>query len=102
MPQAGGVFHHTETSDTRLDPMIIGGGTSTATSAFSRLFRFQSGLDPAVSLQYKVEADLGLSAESPDAITWTVTMRPDAKFHHVAPVNGHAVEAEDVKATFTR
>src|SRR5581483_1757334 len=29
-------------------------------------------------------------------------LRPDAKFHNVAPVNGHAVEAEDMKATFTR
>ena len=43
-----------------------------------------------------------MSAESPDAITWTVKLRPDAKFQDVAPVNGHAVEAEDIKATFQR
>jgi ABC-type transport system substrate-binding protein len=34
--------------------------------------------------------------------TWTVKLRPDAKFFNIAPVNGHAVEAEDVKATFVR
>ena len=101
-PRPGGVFHRTDSSNTRLDPMIIGGGVSAATSAFSRLFRFQSGTDPAVSLQYKVEPDLALRAESPDAITWTVALRPDARFHDIAPVNGHVVEAEDVKATFTR
>jgi len=101
-PRTGGVFRHTETSDTRLDPMIIGGGISAATSAFSRPFRFQSGPDPAVSLQFKIEPDLALGAESPDAMTWTVKLRPDAKFHDIAPVNGHAVEAEDIKATYTR
>ena len=49
-----------------------------------------------------LENDLAISAESPDALTWTVKLRPDAKFHNVAPVNGHAFEAEDVKASFTR
>ena len=101
-PQSGGVFNHTELSNASLDPMTLGAGTGAALSAFRRLFRFQSGLDPTVSLQYKVEPDLALSAESPDAVTWTVTLRPDAKFHNIAPVNGHAVEAEDVKATYTR
>jgi peptide/nickel transport system substrate-binding protein len=49
-----------------------------------------------------IENDLGVGVESPDAITWTVKLRPDAKFHNVAPVNGRLVEAEDIKATFTR
>lgn len=101
-PRLGGVFHHTETFDTRMDPMTVGGGITTSTSAYSRLFRFQTGVDPGVWLQYKLENDLALSAESPDAATWTVKLRPDAKFHNIPPVNGHAVEAEDVKATYTR
>jgi peptide/nickel transport system substrate-binding protein len=69
---------------------------------YSRLFRFKTGLDPKVSLDHNVENDLGLSAESPDAITWTVKLRPDARFTNTPPVNGHVVEAEDVKTTFTR
>jgi peptide/nickel transport system substrate-binding protein len=48
------------------------------------------------------ESDLAISAESPDALTWTVKLRPNAKFHNVAPVNGHAVQAEDVKASYLR
>ena len=39
--------------------------------------------------------DLGLSAESPDATTWTIKLRPDAKFHNVDPVNGHAVAGRE-------
>lgn len=68
----------------------------------SRLLRYQTGLDLKVGADHKVEGDLAASWESPDAVTWTVKLRPDANFHNVAPVNGHAVEAEDIKATLTR
>jgi peptide/nickel transport system substrate-binding protein len=68
----------------------------------SRLMQFKTGVDPKVAEDHDVEGDLALSAESPDALTWTVKLRPDAKYHNVAPVNGRAVEAEDIKATFTR
>jgi peptide/nickel transport system substrate-binding protein len=68
-----------------------------------RLFRFKtSPTDPTTSLNRELEPDLALSAESPDAITWTIKLRPTVSFQNVAPVNGHAFEAEDVKATFTR
>jgi peptide/nickel transport system substrate-binding protein len=68
----------------------------------SRLLRYQTGADFHVSENRKVEGDLAVSWESPDAVTWTVKLRPDAKFHNVPPVNGHAVEAEDIKATVLR
>src|SRR5437762_587526 len=45
---------------------------------------------------------LAVSAESPDAITWTLKLRTDVKWQNVAPVNGHPFEAEDVKASWTR
>jgi peptide/nickel transport system substrate-binding protein len=73
-----------------------------ASRVYSRLFRFKTGRDVKVGQDRDTESDLGLSLESPDAITWTVKLRPDVKFHNVAPVGGHAVEAEDVKATFLR
>lgn len=68
----------------------------------SRLMRFKTGIDPKVAEDHDVEGDLAVGIESPDAVTWTVKLRPDAKYHNVAPVNGRLVEAEDVKATFTR
>jgi peptide/nickel transport system substrate-binding protein len=69
---------------------------------YSRMFRFKSGSDPKIGQDRDTESDVALSLESPDAVTWTVKLRPDAKFHNTAPVNGHAVEAEDVKSTFLR
>jgi len=68
----------------------------------SGMFRFKLGVDPKVGLNHDLENELAVSAESPDAVNWTFKLRPDAKFHAVPPVNGHAVEAEDVKATLTR
>ncbi|HTE85769.1 MAG TPA: ABC transporter substrate-binding protein [Dehalococcoidia bacterium] len=70
--------------------------------AMSRIFKYKPSLEPATITNHDFEPDLGLSAESPDAITWTVKLRADAKFQNTPPVNGHAVEAEDIKATFTR
>jgi len=68
----------------------------------SRLLAFKTGPDPQVTENHEVEPDLALSVESPDAVTWTLKLRTDAKFHNIAPVNGHAVTSEDVKSTFIR
>jgi peptide/nickel transport system substrate-binding protein len=68
----------------------------------SRLLRYKSVWEPAAKYDRNTEPDLALSAESPDATTWTFKLRPDAKFHNTAPANGHAVEAEDIKVTYTR
>ena len=68
----------------------------------SRLFRFKAGWDVQASNNHDTEPDLGLSLESPDALTWTIKLRQGVKFQNIAPVNGHAVEPEDIKATFTR
>jgi len=69
---------------------------------YSRVFRFKTGSDPLVGLNKDIENDLGVSGETADSVTWTFKLRPDAKFANIAPVNGHPVQAEDVKATFTR
>jgi peptide/nickel transport system substrate-binding protein len=68
----------------------------------SRLFRFRTGRDPKAKEDVDLENDLGVSAESPDALTWTIKLRQGATFHNIPPVGGHAVEAEDVRATFVR
>jgi peptide/nickel transport system substrate-binding protein len=102
-PRSGGTLNVYQTSNQVLDAQKSSAAAQrTIGGVQSRVFRFKTGLDPKVGEDHSIENDLGLSAESPDAVTWTVKLRPDAKFHNIAPVNGHAVEAEDVKATFTR
>jgi peptide/nickel transport system substrate-binding protein len=76
--------------------------TNPLSSVASRLTRYVTGPDPRTAENHEVEGDLALSMESPDGITWTVKLRPDATFGDVPPVNGHAVEADDIKATFVR
>jgi peptide/nickel transport system substrate-binding protein len=73
-----------------------------SSAVYSRLLRWKSGADSSVIENHDVEPDLALSFESPDAVTWTVKLRPDAKYQNIPPVSGHPVEAEDVKAAFGR
>jgi len=77
-------------------------GRSAAGHVLSRLYAHKTGPEPSIASSLDVEPDLATSAESSDAVTWTVKLRADARFQNIAPVNGHPVEAEDVKATFAR
>ena len=103
-PQRGGAYSFYVLANPTLDPMQdadintqrIAGGV------LSRLFRFKTGADPSVGNNRDLENDLGLSAESPDALTWTFKLRPGPRFHDIPPVSAHPVEAEDIKATFQR
>lgn len=102
-PQPGGTFTAFLQFNAILDPQKSSNAAQQAAGAsMSRLFRFKTGVDPKVISDHDLENDLGTSTESSDAMTWTIKLRPDAKFHNIAPVNGHAVEAEDIKTTFTR
>ncbi len=102
-PQTGGMFTTFSVSNYPLDPQKGSGSSQVIPApAMSRIFQFKTSTDPATITDRITQPDLGLSAESPDAITWTVKLRPDARFQNIAPVNGHSVEAEDVKATFVR
>jgi peptide/nickel transport system substrate-binding protein len=104
-PRSGGTMRTALTlNPASVDPQKIKGASShfVASCVMSRLFRIGSGSDPSVALSQPLENDLAVSAESPDAVTWTVKLRPDARFHNVAPVNGHLVEAEDIIASFKR
>jgi peptide/nickel transport system substrate-binding protein len=102
-PVPGGTLNVTLPYNPPLDPQKVSAAAQAGIGGvYSRLFRFKTGLDPDASADHDIENDLGVSIESPDAITWTVRLRPDARFQNIAPVNGHAVESDDVKATFTR
>ena len=103
-PQRGGTLSVVSTaSPATLDPHATANNATTSALSYSlnRLVRFKTGPDPATAGNWEMENDLAQSVESPDAATWTVKIRP-ANFHNVAPVNGHAVESEDIKQTFTR
>jgi peptide/nickel transport system substrate-binding protein len=102
-PVAGGTLNTYVGANPVLDPQkTSSAGQQAVGGVMSRLFRFRTGTDPNVVNDHNVENDLGISLESPDAVTWTVKLRTDAKFQNIAPVNGHAVQAEDIKATFAR
>ena len=73
-----------------------------AGGVLSRLFRFKTSTDPTEINNHDLENELAVSAESPDALAWTFKLRSGARFHDIPPVSAHAVEAEDIKATFQR
>jgi peptide/nickel transport system substrate-binding protein len=102
-PRAGGTLTDYLPESYGLDPhKLLLGGLQLTGAAMSRVFRYTTSTDPQTITDHTLEQDLGVSAESADAVTWTVRLRPNAKFQNIPPVNGHAVEAEDVKATFIR
>lgn len=73
-----------------------------AATVYSRLFMYQ--MAPGVRYgEASPGGDLAEKAElSPDAMSCTVTLRSNAKFHNVAPVNGRAVTSDDVKFSWER
>src|SRR5205814_10285900 len=103
--QAGGMLSTYNSSNLGLLDPLAGAPQASQVAyqqAYSHLFRYKAGTDPATYLQYQLEPDLGLSGESPDGLTWTIKLRSGANFFNIPPVNGHGVEAEDVKASFVR
>ena len=50
----------------------------------------------------KIVNDMATSIETPDSTTIIVKIRPDIKFHNVAPMNGRVVKAQDLVYTYNR
>jgi len=104
-PQQGGTLAVTQTTNPpTLDAQRTTSfyGLLQSGAVYSRLLQWNSGPSADVIENHDVLPDLATSFESSDAITWTVKLRPDAKYQNIPPVNGHAVEAEDVKQAFAR
>jgi peptide/nickel transport system substrate-binding protein len=102
-PIPGGTLNVYVNYNAPLDPQQTSGSVHEVVSGvYSRVFKFKTTSDPQVSLDHVLENDLGVHAETPDGVTWTIKLRPDARFTNIPPVSGHPVEAEDLKATFTR
>ena len=102
-PQPGGTLNVYLSYNPTLDPQKSSAAAQQAVGgSYSRLFAFKTSSDQKTITDHIIENDLAVSIESPDALTWTVKLRPDARFHDLPPVNGRAVEAEDIKASFVR
>ncbi|MGE3073162.1 MAG: ABC transporter substrate-binding protein [Dehalococcoidia bacterium] len=69
---------------------------------YSRLFMYKAG--PGIAYgSVRPTPDAAESAEaSPDGLKWTVKLKPNVKFHDLAPVNGRLMTTEDIKATYDR
>ncbi|MBM3138662.1 MAG: ABC transporter substrate-binding protein [Chloroflexi bacterium] len=100
----GGTIKFTATGDPpTLDPY---GNLSFLTKGFaayvySRMYKIgaRPDLNPNSALP---EPDLASAAESKDGQSWVVKIRPGAKHHNVAPVNGREVTADDVLFSWKR
>jgi ABC-type transport system substrate-binding protein len=105
VPVRGGTFVYVQGANMQgLDPQNTSATASLVplSGPFSRPFRFKVYWDVNQSNNREVIPDLATSAESPDGMTWTLKLRPDAKFHNIPPVNAHNVEAQDFLATYQR
>ena len=86
---------------TTLDPMFPGGHIRVARRGYSALFRVTDGV--LQNSDGSVEGDLAESWElSPDNLTLTIKLYPEAGFAPVDPVNGRPADAEDVVFSWSR
>jgi peptide/nickel transport system substrate-binding protein len=99
----GGILKRSTGSDPAgLDPH--GGGATVAgfyEIAYARLFNYKPGhLQPS---QDELEPAIAESWEwSPDRLTLTAKIRPNVRFHNVAPVNGRAMDNDDILFSWNR
>jgi peptide/nickel transport system substrate-binding protein len=104
-PVRGGTYVHVQGGNMQgLDPSNT---SATATivpmsAVYSRPLRFKTDWDVNRANNKLIAPDIATSAESPDAITWTLKLRTNAKFHNIAPVNGRVVDADDIVASYQR
>ncbi len=75
---------------------------SNASYVYSRLFKFKTA--PGLEQSKVVPGpDMAESLESsPDGLVWTAKLRPDAKFHNIAPVNGRQITSDDIRFSWSR
>jgi ABC-type transport system substrate-binding protein len=99
----GGTLKRSTNSDPAgLDPH--GGGASVAQFyeiAYSRLFSYKSGYMEASKSEF--EGAIAESWEwSPDRLQITAKLRPNVRFHNLPPVNGRAMDVDDLNFSWQR
>ena len=102
-PKAGGVMRWSTNWDISIfDPTRTqAGGTMGPTNVvYNRLLGYKRGVD-ADPFKTELEPELAASWEvSPDGLTYTFALAPDIRWHNVAPLDGRAFTAADVKAAY--
>jgi ABC-type transport system substrate-binding protein len=93
-PLLGGTLNWQQTAN----PPVLDPHASTVQPTFgligavmSRPFAIKRTWDVAASYKHESGPNLALGAESPDARTWTLKLRPSVNFSNTPPVNGHPV-----------
>jgi peptide/nickel transport system substrate-binding protein len=99
----GGTLKRSTNSDPAgLDPH--GGGASVASFyeiAYARLFNYKSGYLEASKGEF--EGAIAESWEwSPDRLQLTAKLRPNVRFHNLPPVNGRAMDIDDINFSWQR
>ncbi len=104
-PKPGGTLSLRASGNAPLDPYANSTFLTKTLASFtySRLLRFKTDADPAVSSRFEIEPDLAERVEvAPDGLTWPYTLRDGIKWHDVAPVSGRVLDSEDVKQSLER
>jgi ABC-type transport system substrate-binding protein len=100
LKRGGTLVSRTTSEPNSLEPHLFP-GNFTAQQTYSGLWLIKDGYNTYT--KGEIEGDVVESWEfSPDKLTLTAKINPNAHFAPVAPVNGRAVEAQDVVATFQR
>ena len=104
-PKPGGTYHGTVSLVLGKDPMKASTFLTHALASYSysRLMRFKTTLGELPEDDWYVpEPEIASKVENPDPLTYIFTLRPDVKFHNVAPVNGRKLGAKDVVYSYDR
>jgi peptide/nickel transport system substrate-binding protein len=98
----GGVFKsRAQNEPANWDPQVVGNTTQTTPYQYSALLRLKEGhLQRTVG---EIEGDVAESWEiSPDKLTLSFKVNPNAHFAPLAPTNGRSVDAADVAFSWER
>ena len=71
--------------------------------SYSKLYRFKAGVPEVSPADPSMETDLASAMpEQPNETTFVFKLKPNLKWHNVAPVNGRALTSEDIKYALDR
>src|SRR4051812_35050699 len=100
LKRGGTLWNRTTSEPVTMDPHVFPGNFA-STHTHSGLWLIKDGY--MSNSTGEIDGDIVESWEmSPDKLTITAKVNPKAAFHPVAPVNGRAVDANDVVASFQR